>query len=383
VAKPRPALTLTIIILLGTCLADSFAASESRQETELRGSVVRVEGRDVRIEITSQMWPRVGDTVRLGQTMPGLDGLAFMAGEWTVIDVTPDYVLAEAGPGVERTPSRGYLAIIQSASPQPRPAAGTGSGTGGPGTGVSGGTGGGGGSGDVFDEPIDLDLASALYEGLLAMSDSKDPSREEILQRARAGDPEAQNQLGVFFVDGVGVPQSPEEAAKWYRLAAEQDYPWSMTNLGSLYENGDGVPQDDIQAVYWYRRAAEQGFAIGQRRLGRMYQRGLGVPEDHSEAVRLYRLAADQGNAAANNDLGVMYAEGRGVAVDMREALRWFHAAAELGYDWGFANQAVIYERGLGGVPADRDLAIQNYQAAARLGHPGAQEWLRGQGLSW
>jgi hypothetical protein len=353
---PRPfATALSLAFLLAVVASALFVTPGWGQEAELSGEVVRVDGWDVRIEITSQLWPRVGDKLQLGQMMPGFDQLVTMAGEWTITEVTPDYVLAEAGPGVVKAPAREYLAIIRSANPQPRPAAGTGSGTGGPGTGVAGGGDGGKDSGDVINEVLDLDEVTALYENLLEMLDASDPEgeelvetvRQEILARANAGDPEAQNQMGVYYIDGVGVERNAEEAARWYQLAAEQ------------------------------------GSARGQRRLGRMYQTGSGVPEDPVEAVRLYRLAAAQGNAAAHNDLGVMYAEGRGVDADINEALRWFRLAAEMEYDWGFANQAIIYERGLAGATVDRALAIQNYQAAARLGHQGAQEWLRGQGLNW
>lgn len=380
-AEVRSVLTLGIIISLVTCVADSLAASESPQETELRGTVIRVEGQDVRIEITSQMWPRIGDTLQLGSSVPGLDGLAFMAGEWTVTEVTPDYVLAEAGPGVERTPARDYQAIIQSANPQPRPVAGTGTGTGGPGATVTGG-GGGGGKGDVFDEPIDLDEAAALYDGLLGALEANEPTREEYFERARAGDPEAQNQVGVYHARGDGVQQSYEEAARWYRLAADQGSLYAMTNLGGMYEKGEGVPQDAAEAVAWFRRAADQGLAIAQRRLGYCYQRGVGVIRDLAEAVRLYRLAAAQDYADAHNDLGVMYEQGWGVQPDQAQAVSWFRTAANLGNAWGYCNLAEHYESGQG-VAADRNLAIQNYQAAARLGNSKAQDWLRGQGLSW
>ena len=39
---------------------------------------------------------------------------------------------------------------------------------------------------------------------------------------AEAGDEVAQYNLGVMYDNGLGVPQDPKEAVKWYRLAAEQ-----------------------------------------------------------------------------------------------------------------------------------------------------------------
>lgn len=87
---------------------------------ELLGKVIGIDGRIVRIVMESGMRPTVGDTVRIGQSMPGFDGLIFMAGEWTVTKITSNYVLAEAGADVSGTPGQDYIAIIRSASPQSR-----------------------------------------------------------------------------------------------------------------------------------------------------------------------------------------------------------------------------------------------------------------------
>jgi hypothetical protein len=369
-------------VLLMFAMLSVSASLAMVQEMELRGKVTRVDGSIVRIEMESESWPRVGDKVRLAQTMPGYDDLIFMRGEWTVVEVTTEYVQAEPGPDAMGAPGEDYVAVILSANPQPPPD----SGGGGPPPEETGG-GGGGAQGGVFgleDEgrEMDLDEAARMYDALLAYMGDASPTQQEYFERARAGDPDAQNQVGVYYNNGDGVPQSYEEAAKWYRLAAEQDHLWAMTNLGSLYKYGRGVPQDYTRAVEYYRRAADQGFAVGQRNLATMYHSGNGVQQDYGEAVRLYRLAAAQDYAAAHNDLGIMYEEGLGVPQDYAQAMTWYRSAAELGESWGYLNVAQLYERGQG-VPADRSLAIQNYQAAARLGNTNAQEWLRERGLNW
>jgi hypothetical protein len=50
---------------------------------------------------------------------------------------------------------------------------------------------------------------------------------------AEEGDPIAQFNLGLLYLDGHGVPQSPMEAANWFRRAAEQDYTQAQHNLGA------------------------------------------------------------------------------------------------------------------------------------------------------
>ena len=92
--------------------------------------------------------------------------------------------------------------------------------------------------------------------------------------------------LGFMYYNGEGVPQDDQEAARLYRLAAEQGIALAQYNLGVMYSNGEGVSQDDQEAVRWYRLAAEQGYASAQYNLGFMYAAGKGVPQDYQEAVR-------------------------------------------------------------------------------------------------
>ena len=93
---------------------------------------------------------------------------------------------------------------------------------------------------------------------------------------------------------GKGVPQNYKEAAKWYRLAAEQGDAKAQYNLGVMYHKGQGVPQNYKEAAKWYRLAAEQGIAKAQYNLGLMYGLGQGVPEDYLLAYALFNLAASQ-----------------------------------------------------------------------------------------
>ena len=118
----------------------------------------------------------------------------------------------------------------------------------------------------------------------------------------------AQMKLGNIYVTGakdIGFQQDYTQAAKWFRLAAEQGNVDAQYNLGTMYSNGQGVPQDYAQAVKWLRLAAEQGDASAQNSLGLMYGKGEGVPEDYVQAHKWFNLAAAQGNAngATNRDI--------------------------------------------------------------------------------
>ena len=71
----------------------------------------------------------------------------------------------------------------------------------------------------------------------------------------------AQYFLGRMYADGRGVQKSPEEAAKWYRKAAEKGVKEAQFHLGGLYERGEGVPQDYEYAYAWYAVADKLGNA--------------------------------------------------------------------------------------------------------------------------
>ena len=51
------------------------------------------------------------------------------------------------------------------------------------------------------------------------------------------------------------------KAVEYYQKAAEQGNAAAQYNLGVYYYNGEGVPQSYTEAVKWFKKAAEQGHA--------------------------------------------------------------------------------------------------------------------------
>jgi TPR repeat protein len=54
----------------------------------------------------------------------------------------------------------------------------------------------------------------------------------ELLEKARAGEAEAQHNPGMRAAYGMGMERDEAEAMRWYRKAAAQG------SLGSMYDNG-------------------------------------------------------------------------------------------------------------------------------------------------
>ncbi len=48
------------------------------------------------------------------------------------------------------------------------------------------------------------------------------------------------------------------EAVKWYRLAAWQGHAGAQNNLGVMYSQGQGVPLDDVLSYMWFNLAASR-----------------------------------------------------------------------------------------------------------------------------
>jgi Sel1 repeat-containing protein/zinc ribbon protein len=154
---------------------------------------------------------------------------------------------------------------------------------------------------------------------------------QETKAKADGGDSRAQNLLGEMYSKGTGAPQDYKEAAKWYRLAANQGLASAQNHLGELYEAGQGVPHDEAEAARWYQGAAEKGFVVAQYGLAVMYASGRGVKLNDAEAVKWYQQAADGGNALAQYNLGHRYIAGRSVPQDRVEAYKWLSLAAAQG----------------------------------------------------
>jgi hypothetical protein len=108
-----------------------------------------------------------------------------------------------------------------------------------------------------------------------------------------------QNNMGVKYLNGEGVPKDPKEAAKWFLLAAKNGSPHAQCTLGVMFHEGMGVDQDDAKALELLRLSAEQQFAQAEVNLGLAYYNGWGVQRDIGKAVQWMRRAAAHGDEKA------------------------------------------------------------------------------------
>ncbi len=174
--------------------------------------------------------------------------------------------------------------------------------------------------------------------------------------------------LASNYHHGEGVPRDYEEAARLYRIAAEQGSAEAQRALGDMYERGLGVARSDFHAARWYRLAAKQGNADAQKSLGEMYYFGRGVARDFGEAAKWFRRAAEQGHSEAQRRLGEAYISGQGLPVDDVKGEMWIRTAAERGDTRSQSILGFRYSH-----RGDYAESVRWYRLAADQGDSGAQ----------
>jgi hypothetical protein len=167
-----------------------------------------------------------------------------------------------------------------------------------------------------------LAVAKFIPARLVGNNPFNQSTSQKLISSARAGDAEAQYNLGRIYHQDIGVKQNNTEAADWYRRAAEQGHSEAQNSLGLLLVADQ---RDYPGAAQWFAMAARQGNADAQYNLGVIYYSGLGV--NYGFAAHWFQLAAQQGHVQAQRDLGKMYERGQGVMPDYVEAYQWLKLA--------------------------------------------------------
>ena len=93
---------------------------------------------------------------------------------------------------------------------------------------------------------------------------------EELLNKALAGDADAQFELGKRLDAGQGLKAEPEKAARWYEKASIQGHAEAAYYLAVLHENGIGLNKNSKLAAAWYAFSAKLGHRRAEQALARL-----------------------------------------------------------------------------------------------------------------
>ena len=211
---------------------------------------------------------------------------------------------------------------------------------------------------------------------------------------------EAEDLLGLCYLNGNGIEKNPIEACKWFTKAAARGFAQAQDHLGTVmsestkngqvsvalhlaehgaasaeaesllglrYLNGDGVAKNPDEAGKWFTKAATRGHTSAIGHLGWLYKHGEGTRKDLAKALDHFQEAAQLGCAAAQTNLAYMLANGEGTRQDQVLAKYWFQQAANQGLTSAQDNLALCYLHGKG-TPKNLHEAVCWFSAAANQG---------------
>ena len=179
-------------------------------------------------------------------------------------------------------------------------------------------------SADAGQAEAEFDLGLLYAQGLGVKRDLNEASKW-YRKAAEQGNAEAEFALGQMYSRGWGVPRDTADAMRWMQMANAPDSDGPAMDWALI--EGYGIQQDQEQAASWYRQAAEKGHAEAQFNLGRLYATGKGVKHDEEQSANWERASASQGYAPGQARLGTRYATGSGLDQDDRRAYFWLTLA--------------------------------------------------------
>lgn len=127
---------------------------------------------------------------------------------------------------------------------------------------------------------------------------------DHLLNAALGGIPQAQNEMGLFYLSGSMGVADPSAAAGWFQRAAQSGNVIAMNNLATLYEKGYGVAQNYSQAGQLYEASARRGNAQGASAVARLMASGAGTKKNIPQAWAWANIAIQNGDTEAKSILG-------------------------------------------------------------------------------
>ena len=163
-------------------------------------------------------------------------------------------------------------------------------------------------------------------------------SLNAIMDKAKAGDASAMNEVGTWYYTGKHVKKDYTQAYEWWKKASLKSNVRAIANLGICYQLGRGVERDSVDAVRLYEKSIKEGNStlLNQRTkntsksafdamlVGNCYENGVGVKKDYEKAAGFYAQAALMGSVDGMRQAGLCYLN----AKDNVKALSYFEKGA-------------------------------------------------------
>jgi exopolysaccharide production negative regulator len=130
-------------------------------------------------------------------------------------------------------------------------------------------------------------LGHYYLNGIPETAVKRDPDRaREMFAYAASyfGDADAQFYLARLYLDGIGAPHDPKQAARWFGLAAQKGNCEAQAMLGAMLFAGDHVPRQAARGLMWLA-LAKVSARTNQNWIGGLYQSAMQQASEDERAL--------------------------------------------------------------------------------------------------
>jgi TPR repeat protein len=121
-------------------------------------------------------------------------------------------------------------------------------------------------------------LGHYYLHGIANTDVKRDPERaREMFAYAASyfGDADAQFYLARLYLDGVGAPHDPRQAARWFGLSAQKGNCEAQAMLGAMLFAGDHVPRQAARGLMWLALAKDNAARGSQTWIAGLYDSAM------------------------------------------------------------------------------------------------------------
>ena len=140
-------------------------------------------------------------------------------------------------------------------------------------------------------------------------------------QLSNAGDSQAQYDLSLMYLQGIGTKMNLEKGWVWMNRAAEGGNVQAMLELAVRYQKSPSLENSEQMAFMWFQKAAMAGSAAGQYNLAHLFEDGNQTPVDLIQAYVWMSLSYHSGNPMAASEARQLRAKLSPSELDKADAL--------------------------------------------------------------
>lgn len=140
-------------------------------------------------------------------------------------------------------------------------------------------------------------------------------------QLSHAGDNQAQYDLSLMYLQGIGTSKNLEKGWTWLNRAADGGNVQAMLELAVRYQKSPSLENAEQMAFFWFQKAAMAGSAAGQYNLAHLYEDGNQTPVDLVLAYVWMTLSHKSGNPMAATEAGQLKAKLSATELEKAEAM--------------------------------------------------------------